>query len=110
MFNKEFDFEVKNRTGDPFGISEDRVGVCTKCDFCFSRIDSGLAEGKKPGIDREATPVCVISCSAKALSFGDLNDNNSNVSKLIKENRIAVLQEQLGTEPSVYFTIYDGYL
>jgi phenylacetyl-CoA:acceptor oxidoreductase subunit 1 len=109
IFTKEFYFEVINRTNNPVETNDDRVGVCTKCDFCLSRIDSGLAQGKEPGIDPEATPVCVISCSSNAIIFGDLNDFNSNIYKLMKENSTAILQEQLGTEPSVYFIIYEGF-
>ncbi len=109
IFTKEFDFEVRSRSNDPVRVSDDRVGICTKCDFCSSKIDLGLTHGLKPGIDPEATPACVISCSSNAISFGDLNDSNSNVAKLIQENRVARLQEQLGTNPSVYFIIYEGF-
>lgn len=109
IFTREFDFEVKNRTSDPVKDSVNRVGICTKCDFCITRIDKGLAQGQKPGIDSEATPACVITCSSNALNFGDLNDSNSNVSKLIQENWTAKLQEQLGTKPSIYFIIYEGF-
>jgi phenylacetyl-CoA:acceptor oxidoreductase subunit 1 len=109
IFTREFDFEVRNSSSDPVRVRDERVGICTKCDFCLSRIDFGLAQGKKPGIDPEATPVCVITCSSNAISFGDLNDSNSNAAKLLKENSSAILQEQLGTEPSVYFIIYEGF-
>jgi phenylacetyl-CoA:acceptor oxidoreductase subunit 1 len=81
----------------------DRTGVCTKCTFCMSRIDEGLKRGLQPGIDAEASPVCVITCSAGALHFGDLDDPGSSVSRLIRDNAVARLQEELGTDPSVYF-------
>lgn len=81
------------------------IGVCAKCNFCLSRVDAGLAKGLHPGVDLDATPVCVISCVAGALYFGDLNDPESKVSLLCHENRTVCLQSELGTEPSVFYII-----
>lgn len=80
-----------------------RLGVATKCTFCSDRIDDGLARGLKPGVDSEATPACVNSCIAQALAFGDLEDEASNVSKLLAENRHFRMHEELGTEPGFYY-------
>jgi Fe-S-cluster-containing dehydrogenase component len=74
-----------------------------KCNFCLERIDAGLEKGLKPGIDREATPACVNTCQARALSFGDLDDPESNVSQLIRGRNGFVLQEEYDTEPSVFY-------
>jgi phenylacetyl-CoA:acceptor oxidoreductase subunit 1 len=86
-------------------INYDRIGVCTKCNFCLSRIDAGMTKGLQPGVDPEASPVCVISCSAGALYFGNLNDPDSLVSELIRENKAVCLQEELGTDPSIYYVV-----
>ena len=80
-----------------------RIGVATKCNFCLPRIDAGLAQGLKPGVDSEATPACVGSCISNALHFGDLEDPNSNVLKLIRENRTTRIGKELGTDPGVYY-------
>ena len=64
-----------------------QVGVVQKCIFCKERIDAGLAQGLKPGIDRDATPACVISCPTKAMHFGDLDDPYSEINRLIKEKK-----------------------
>jgi hypothetical protein len=69
----------------------------------MERIDAGLAKGLKPGIDREATPACVNTCQARALTFGDLDDPNSEVSALIRERGGFQLHPEYGTEPSVYY-------
>lgn len=82
-----------------------RSGVSSKCDFCEGRIDSGMLQGMQPGRDREATPICVISCSSNALHFGDLDDPGSTVSRLIRENNVVRLHEELGTDPSVYYIL-----
>jgi phenylacetyl-CoA:acceptor oxidoreductase subunit 1 len=79
------------------------AGTTEKCNFCMERIDAGLAKGLFPGKDREATPACVNTCQARALTFGDLDDPNSEVSKLIKERNGFQLHPEYGTEPSVYY-------
>ena len=65
-YGTEMENEAKRR-------DDSRLGVATKCTFCVDRIDAGLAQGKTPGVDPEATPACVNSCIAQALSFGDLD-------------------------------------
>jgi len=67
------------------------------------KIDTGLKKGLQVGVDPEATPACVVSCIANARYFGDLEDPNTEVWRLIKERRGFRLHEELGTEPSVYY-------
>ena len=80
-----------------------RLGVATKCTFCVDRIDAGLAKGQTPGVDAEATPACVNACIAEALAFGDIDDPQSNVSRLVAENRHFRMHEELGTGPGFYY-------
>jgi phenylacetyl-CoA:acceptor oxidoreductase 27-kDa subunit len=80
-----------------------QVGTTEKCNFCMEKIDAGMAKGLKPGIDRDATPACVNTCQARALTFGDLDDPNSEVSKLIREKSGFQLHKEYGTDPSVYY-------
>ena len=56
-------------------------GVVEKCTFCFHRIDQGVREGKKIGID--VVPACVEACPTKARAFGDLDDPASPISRLL---------------------------
>lgn len=78
-------------------------GVAEKCSFCYQRIDRGLEIGLTPGVDPAATPACVVACPMKARTFGDLNDPDSPVSKLLAENASYRLREGIGTEPRVYY-------
>jgi phenylacetyl-CoA:acceptor oxidoreductase subunit 1 len=78
-------------------------GTVIKCNFCQERIDAGLHKGLKPGIDREATPACVLACMVQARHFGDLEDPQSNVSRLIISRKAHQLHAEWGTEPSVYY-------
>lgn len=97
---------IKEQTGyfGGDGPSDSRpLGAATKCDLCFDRIDLGIHEGKRPGADPDATPVCVNSCPARALVFGDLDDPESEVSKTIKARNSTRLRLDMGTDPSVYY-------
>jgi phenylacetyl-CoA:acceptor oxidoreductase subunit 1 len=78
-------------------------GTTEKCNFCMERIDAGLARGLRPGTDREATPACVNTCQAGALTFGDLDDAGSTISTLIREKGGAQLHPEYGTLPSLYY-------
>jgi phenylacetyl-CoA:acceptor oxidoreductase subunit 1 len=81
----------------------DRLGVAQKCTYCSDRIDFGLAHGLIPGVNPEATPACVNSCIADALYFGDSDDPNSNVSRLLREQRHFRMHEEIGAEPGFYY-------
>lgn len=91
---------------DPNG--DYHCNVATKCNFCRQRVDDGLAGGLEPGSDPGATPVCVVNCTAKALHFGDLDNPKSEVSRLLKESRVMCLQEEIGTQPCVYYIVDDS--
>jgi len=80
-----------------------QVGTTEKCNFCAERIDAGLAQGLQPGKDREATPACVNTCPARALTFGDLDDPESEISRLIKERKGFQLHPEYDTDPSIFF-------
>jgi Fe-S-cluster-containing dehydrogenase component len=78
-------------------------GVVEKCTFCIHRIDNGLEAGNMPGEDYEATPACVNVCPVNARIFGNLNDPDSEISKVVAENPTIRLRDDMGTDPSVYY-------
>jgi phenylacetyl-CoA:acceptor oxidoreductase subunit 1 len=80
-----------------------KVGVATKCTFCIDRIDAGIAQGLVPGRDPAATPACVNGCLSGALRFGDLDDKESDVAKLLAENQWFRMHEQEQTGPGFYY-------
>lgn len=66
-------------------------GVVEKCTFCQEKIDHG------------EEPACVTGCPAEARIFGDLNDTDSDITRLIRERGAKPLLEDLGTKPTVYY-------
>jgi Fe-S-cluster-containing dehydrogenase component len=71
----------------PTGVA----GVADKCTFCYHRITRG----------RE--PACVEICPVGARKFGDLNDEASEVSMILRELPTRVLRPELGTAPRVHY-------
>jgi phenylacetyl-CoA:acceptor oxidoreductase 27-kDa subunit len=106
---------ISNQDGmHPFGETpgadsgaapQDRIGVSSKCHFCRPIVESGFAKGLKPGVDPDASPYCVRHCLGEALRFGDLDDADSEVSRLIKDNRAVQLHEEVGTKPAVFYIV-----
>lgn len=91
--------EVKGEFGEdltPFErehhFPEDVEGTVQKCTFCAHRVDLGIYE-----------PACVQTCPTHCRIFGDLNDPNSQVSKLIRERNGNQPRPEAGTDPSVYY-------
>jgi Fe-S-cluster-containing dehydrogenase component len=66
-------------------------GYVDKCTFCLHRVNAGKA------------PACVETCPTKALTFGDLADADSAVSRLVAARRNVVLQPESGNKPNVFF-------
>jgi tetrathionate reductase subunit B len=75
-----------------------------KCTFCEHRVDNGIE------------PSCVQACPHGTRIFGDMNDPNSKVSKLIKEFNLdknrdkTTLLPQEGTVPHVFYIDPEGIL
>ncbi len=78
-------------------------GTAVKCNFCVEKIEAGLRDGLKPGLDRRATPGCVNNCPAKARIFGDLDDPESRISLIIRQRKGFPLHPEFGTDPAVYY-------
>ncbi len=98
-----FAFKGEATDNETQRFDERLLGVAQKCTFCVDRIDTGLAKGLTPGIDPEATPACVNSCLSNALQFGDLDNPDSNISKLLKKNKSFRMHEELGTGPNIHY-------
>jgi Fe-S-cluster-containing dehydrogenase component len=87
-------------------VSLREAGVMEKCTFCNQRILSGeiKAKAENRGLkDGEVKPACVASCPTTAMIFGDLNDPNSQVSRMSRSVRATTLLAEVGTLPKVIY-------
>ncbi|HPT69888.1 MAG TPA: 4Fe-4S dicluster domain-containing protein [Syntrophomonas sp.] len=82
---KEINPEIPTRT----------KGVVEKCTFCVERLDKGLR------------PLCE-EASHGGIVFGDLDDPNSEVRKVLGENFSIRRKVELGTGPSIYYIFGGG--
>src|SRR5918912_635425 len=77
-------------------------GVMEKCTYCVQRIQWGKIEAEKEGrtlTDGEVVTACQAVCPTEAIVFGNINDSESRVSKLKKEQRNYSLLPDLNTQP-----------
>jgi molybdopterin-containing oxidoreductase family iron-sulfur binding subunit len=82
------------------------MGVMEKCTFCVQRIQTGKLTAKaekRPVRDGEITPACAQTCPSRAIIFGDLNDAESEVSKLSRNARRYRVLEDLNTQPAITY-------
>lgn len=66
-------------------------GVVEKCTFCVERLERG------------ERPACVDVCQAVARYFGDLDDPESEISKVLAEREYEQLLTDQNTKPNVFF-------
>lgn len=66
-------------------------GCVESCTFCVHRIDKGLM------------PACVEACPSQAISFGDLNDQNSAIMQKIKSRATTGLRSDLRVDAGVRY-------
>jgi len=66
-------------------------GVVEKCTFCIQRTRKGRY------------PACVEACPVGARKFGNLLDPDSEVSMVLKKQRVFRLKEELNTQPKFYY-------
>jgi Fe-S-cluster-containing dehydrogenase component len=66
-------------------------GYADKCTFCMERVEQGLQ------------PACVAVCPTRCLWFGDLDDPQSDVSRLLASRKHHTLLPEAGTSPRVFY-------
>jgi len=83
-------------------------GVIEKCSFCVQRLQYGKLAAKKENrvlTDNDAKTACQQACPANAIVFGNVNYNQSNISKerSLNKSRLYYSLEPLHTLPNVNY-------
>ncbi|MEP0823314.1 MAG: 4Fe-4S dicluster domain-containing protein [Ignavibacterium sp.] len=68
-------------------------GYVDKCTFCMHRVEQGL------------DPACVAVCPTHCMTFGDLDDPNSAISRLLNSRKNHVLNPEAGTGPRIHYLV-----
>ena len=77
-------------------------GVMEKCTYCVQRIRAGQIQAElagRPIHDGDVVTACQQACPAQAIVFGDMNDQDSAVSKRKREPLSYALLAELNTRP-----------
>lgn len=69
-----------------------------KCSYCYHRVSKG------------DLPACVTTCIGNARIFGDINNPESEISKLIAKYPVQVLKPEKNTGPKTYYIMPDQQL
>ena len=82
----------------PYGVRffNPETRTAEKCNFCYHRISKGLQ------------PACVQSCAFGARRLANLEDPDDPVTKIITTERVAVLKDEYGTKPHVFYIGLDA--
>jgi molybdopterin-containing oxidoreductase family iron-sulfur binding subunit len=88
------------------------MGVMEKCTFCIQRIREFKDEWRdsrdfKQGVastgDYSRITACASACPSNAISFGNLKDEDSEVSKQFSDRRAFKMLNELNTKPGVAY-------
>ena len=109
--NDEFDYHMNNDLGKMVLNPDVNVrsrGVMEKCSWCIQMTQKSILDAKREGRevkDEEFQTACSNACSNGAIVFGDVNNPESEVSKLKESDRMYHLLEHVGTKPNVFYHV-----
>jgi MoCo/4Fe-4S cofactor protein with predicted Tat translocation signal len=109
--NDEFDFHMNDDLGRMVINPDVNVrsrGVMEKCSFCIQKTQLTILTAKREGREVKADEfetACSAACSSGAMVFGDVNNKESQVAKLVADERSYHLLEHVGTKPNVVYQV-----
>ncbi len=110
--NEAFDFHMNSDLGKMVlnpDVTVRARGVMEKCSMCVQRIQEGKLNAKKNNrrpIDGEIVTACAQACPTDAIVFGDMNNGESEIFKLLErehKKRMYYVLEELNVRPSVSY-------
>jgi MoCo/4Fe-4S cofactor protein with predicted Tat translocation signal len=82
-------------------------GVIEKCSFCVQRIQEGKLTSKKENRvlrDSDVRTACQTACPTGAIVFGNTNNPDGDVSKLLKRDLNYIVLEEINVKSNVTYT------
>jgi MoCo/4Fe-4S cofactor protein with predicted Tat translocation signal len=110
--NDNFDYNFNNDLGKMVinpDVTVRSRGVIEKCSMCVHLIQEAKLTAKKERrrvTDGDVAVVCGTSCPTNAITFGDMNDPESKISKLLaveQEGRAFHMLEEINVRPQVSY-------
>ena len=83
-------------------------GVMEKCSFCVQRIQEGKLTAKKearPVVDGDVTTACADACPNDCITFGDWNDESSEIREVSGSDRAYQALEEVGVKPNIWYQL-----
>ena len=104
LYANKFDYydEPSLKLGRNPDVTVRTRGVMEKCTYCIQRITSARIASEKEDRkikDGEIKTACQQVCPTEAIAFGDINNKDSNVSKIKASPRTYKLLAELNTRP-----------
>lgn len=110
IFNNEHDVHEMSEDLTRMVLNPDVTvrsrGVMEKCSFCVQRIQEGKLKAKRAGRglqDGDVTVACQTACPTNCISFGDINNPESEVYKIANDERAFKVLEELHVMPSISY-------
>jgi molybdopterin-containing oxidoreductase family iron-sulfur binding subunit len=103
--NHKHETEVERMKHNPEVTVRSR-GVMEKCTFCLQRINNAKIRAKNDGRelqDGDVTPACAQACPTQAITFGDLNLEQSRVRAAHEDPRTYALLEEMNIRPRLLY-------
>ncbi|WP_338769414.1 TAT-variant-translocated molybdopterin oxidoreductase [Bernardetia sp. ABR2-2B] len=110
--NSEFDYNQNNALGKMVlnpDVTVRSRGVMEKCSLCVQRIQEGKLAAKREERkvrDGEVVTACASACPTSAITFGDLNNRDSEIVKLLEpelDKRAYNVLHEINTRPNVWY-------
>ncbi|MEN8143517.1 MAG: molybdopterin dinucleotide binding domain-containing protein, partial [Gemmatimonadota bacterium] len=103
-YTYEFPYPLNLQLNPDVTVRE--TGVMEKCSFCVQRINRAKIEAKREGrlvADGEVVTACMQTCPTHAITFGNLKDPESAVSRKAKSALSYHVLDELNTRPGVTY-------
>ena len=106
-FNYHFNDDLGRMVVNP-DVNVRSRGVMEKCSMCIQMTQKTILDAKRDGREVKADEfqtACSNACTTGAMMFGDVNNPESEITRLAADKRSYHLLESVGTKPNVVYQV-----